>query len=182
MECDVERGINFAMIPVAAVGLANIIAILIFGFIMLIAIHSVALGSMFPEQSSYRITNYYGNVETMNTTPQATAYPLVLCIFLDSMIVMGICGAFKVDVPHALLILLCIFTAPISIPILWVVYSGEKSSAQTENSVIAVSSATTYVEQPSYEEPAKPSNSLNPAHRKFEKIESFEKKKTDRLI
>lgn len=94
MKIDIEKGANYAMIPALGVGIINAIVLVAIVFCVFWAMHVCWFED-------------FGN--------PALA---LLCLFVDSSIILGICGLFDIDMDKALTITVCILFAPVAIPIL----------------------------------------------------------------
>ena len=82
----------------------------------------MAFEHIFPKENVTEIVNYYGQIERLDTTLEFNLYPLFLCLFIDTSILLGICGFFKIDIGTALVIALIVILAPISIPCIIIIY------------------------------------------------------------
>ena len=133
-----SKGLTYAMIPSGIVGLLMLVFFILLGFAFIIVTHVVAFESMFPAESITTVYSNYAPPEVMDNTPSPTLYPLFLCLFIDISILLGVCKLFKINFGTALAIVLFVLFAPVTIPILIIMFFVSKcnntvSSASSEN-------------------------------------------------
>ena len=126
-----SKGLAYALIPTGIVYLLMTLIMIIVGFCAFLSIHIVTFEAMFSEPSVTEVINYYGELERTVTYSEFNLYPLFLCLFIDGSIFLGLCGFFNISVEKALLVILIIIAAPISIPCLIVCYFLNKKYQKT---------------------------------------------------
>lgn len=118
----ITKSVNYAMLPSGIIMLLTLIVIIAIGFVTIIVTHVVAFESMFPAESITTVYSNYAQPEIMDNTPSPTLYPLFLCLFIDASVLLGICGFFKINLSTALTVVFFILFAPITIPILIIMF------------------------------------------------------------
>ncbi len=137
----ITKAVSYAMIPSGIVMLLMGVVVIIIGFVLIISTHIVAFESMFPETAQYTIVNqHYGTSTVMDCTPNITLYPLFLCLFIDISILLGVCKLFKINFDIALAIVLLVLFAPITIPIIVVMFFISKY----KNNIASSTSSKSY--------------------------------------
>lgn len=116
----ITKSVNYAMLPIGIIMLLTLIVIIAIGFVTIIVTHVVAFESMFPAVSQYVYSN--GAMNQVSFSPSPTLYPLFLCLFIDASVLLGICGFFKINLSTALIVVFFILFAPITIPILIIMF------------------------------------------------------------
>ena len=130
-----SKGATYAMIPSGIVSLLMWCIFILGGFLFIIVMHGIAIEYMFPEEIKYTVINqHYGTVSTIDLTPEFNLYPFFWCLFVDSSIILGICGFFNINFSTALLVVLFILFAPITIPTLLIMFLISKLKNKTTSS------------------------------------------------
>lgn len=130
-----SKGLTYAMIPSGIAMLLMTISYILLGFLFIVAMHGVAIDHMFPAEIQYTVINqHYGTSSTVDLTPEFNLYPLFWCLVVDSSILLGICGFFKINISTALTVVLLILFAPITIPIIVIMFFISKCKNNTVSS------------------------------------------------
>ena len=103
-----RNSLDAAMIPTFIVMILMLGSLILIGIVALFVMHYQAVVSLIPNESLLE----YG------ITPEISFYPLVVCIFIDSTILLFLCRFFDWNIDTVFSIVFIILTAPISLPII----------------------------------------------------------------